>query len=100
PGSADRTAQKRKFPSPPHSSNGHLLQDTSTSPIKNKKKPSLLSSNSKKQVRPRLGVAWQWAHQRAAMLRSLEPGLASVQQAALALPVICMCRKGSSEGPV
>uniref|UniRef100_A0A8C6A563 Protein kinase C-binding protein 1 n=1 Tax=Marmota marmota marmota TaxID=9994 RepID=A0A8C6A563_MARMA len=51
----DRTAQKRKFPSPAHSSNGHLLQDTSTSPIKNKKKPSLLSSNSKKQSELRHG---------------------------------------------
>uniref|UniRef100_A0A287D9E6 Zinc finger MYND-type containing 8 n=1 Tax=Ictidomys tridecemlineatus TaxID=43179 RepID=A0A287D9E6_ICTTR len=49
PGSADRTAQKRKFPSPPHSSNGHSPQDTSTSPIKKKKKPGLLSSNSKEQ---------------------------------------------------
>uniref|UniRef100_A0A8C9UNN2 Zinc finger MYND-type containing 8 n=1 Tax=Spermophilus dauricus TaxID=99837 RepID=A0A8C9UNN2_SPEDA len=44
PGSADRTAQKRKFPSPPHSSNGHSPQDTSTSPIKKKKKPCTLSS--------------------------------------------------------
>uniref|UniRef100_A0A8D2AU90 Zinc finger MYND-type containing 8 n=1 Tax=Sciurus vulgaris TaxID=55149 RepID=A0A8D2AU90_SCIVU len=49
PGSADRAAQKRKFPSPPHSSNGHSPQDTSTSPIKKKKKPGLLSSNSKEQ---------------------------------------------------
>ncbi|XP_015334795.1 protein kinase C-binding protein 1 isoform X22 [Marmota marmota marmota] len=49
PGSADRIAQKRKFPSPPHSSNGHSPQDTSTSPIKKKKKPGLLSSNSKEQ---------------------------------------------------
>ncbi|XP_015425845.1 PREDICTED: protein kinase C-binding protein 1 isoform X20 [Myotis davidii] len=49
PGSADRTAPKRKFPSPPHSSNGHSPQDTSTSPIKKKKKPGLLNSNNKEQ---------------------------------------------------
>ncbi|XP_075384774.1 MYND-type zinc finger-containing chromatin reader ZMYND8 isoform X14 [Tenrec ecaudatus] len=49
PGSAERTAQKRKFPSPPHSSNGHSPQDTSTSPIKKKKKPGFLNSNSKEQ---------------------------------------------------
>ncbi|XP_077908120.1 MYND-type zinc finger-containing chromatin reader ZMYND8 isoform X8 [Ictidomys tridecemlineatus] len=55
PGSADRTAQKRKFPSPPHSSNGHSPQDTSTSPIKKKKKPGLLSSNSKEQSELRHG---------------------------------------------
>ncbi|XP_047391201.1 protein kinase C-binding protein 1 isoform X19 [Sciurus carolinensis] len=55
PGSADRAAQKRKFPSPPHSSNGHSPQDTSTSPIKKKKKPGLLSSNSKEQSELRHG---------------------------------------------
>nr|XP_027809960.1 protein kinase C-binding protein 1 [Marmota flaviventris] len=55
PGSADRIAQKRKFPSPPHSSNGHSPQDTSTSPIKKKKKPGLLSSNSKEQSELRHG---------------------------------------------
>uniref|UniRef100_A0A2I3HTC5 Zinc finger MYND-type containing 8 n=1 Tax=Nomascus leucogenys TaxID=61853 RepID=A0A2I3HTC5_NOMLE len=49
PGSAERAAQKRKFPSPPHSSNGHSPQDTSTSPIKKKKKPGLLNSNNKEQ---------------------------------------------------
>ncbi|KAM6147419.1 MYND-type zinc finger-containing chromatin reader ZMYND8 [Erethizon dorsatum] len=49
PGFAERTAQKRKFPSPPHSSNGHSPQDTSTSPIKKKKKPGLLNSNNKEQ---------------------------------------------------
>ncbi|XP_019340090.1 MYND-type zinc finger-containing chromatin reader ZMYND8 isoform X6 [Alligator mississippiensis] len=49
PGSAERTAQKRKFPSPPHSSNGHSPQDASTSPIKKKKKPGLLNSNNKEQ---------------------------------------------------
>ncbi|OXB71856.1 UNVERIFIED_CONTAM: hypothetical protein H355_008878 [Colinus virginianus] len=49
PGSAERSAQKRKFPSPPHSSNGHSPQDASTSPIKKKKKPGLLNSNNKEQ---------------------------------------------------
>ncbi|XP_007447002.1 PREDICTED: protein kinase C-binding protein 1 [Lipotes vexillifer] len=49
PGSTERTAQKRKFPSPPHSSNGHSPQDTSTSPIKKKKKPGLLNNNNKEQ---------------------------------------------------
>ncbi|KAM8774452.1 MYND-type zinc finger-containing chromatin reader ZMYND8 isoform 15-T16 [Rhynchonycteris naso] len=49
PGSTERTAQKRKFPSPPHSSNGHSPQDTSASPIKKKKKPGLLNSNNKEQ---------------------------------------------------
>uniref|UniRef100_A0A8C0J4R3 Zinc finger MYND-type containing 8 n=1 Tax=Chelonoidis abingdonii TaxID=106734 RepID=A0A8C0J4R3_CHEAB len=48
-GSAERTAQKRKFPSPPHSSNGHSPQDASMSPIKKKKKPGLLNSNNKEQ---------------------------------------------------
>ena len=51
PGSTERTAQKRKFPSPPHFSNGHSPQDTSTSPIKKKKKPGLLNNNNKEQVR-------------------------------------------------
>ena len=51
PGFTERTAQKRKFPSPPHSSNGHSPQDTSTSPIKKKKKPGLLNNNNKEQVR-------------------------------------------------
>ncbi|XP_066090329.1 MYND-type zinc finger-containing chromatin reader ZMYND8 isoform X20 [Saccopteryx bilineata] len=50
PGSTERTAQKRKFPSPPHSSNGHSPQDTSASPIKKKKKPGLLNSNNKEQT--------------------------------------------------
>ncbi|XP_028927024.1 protein kinase C-binding protein 1 isoform X16 [Ornithorhynchus anatinus] len=49
PGSTERAAQKRKFPSPPHSSNGHSPQETSTSPIKKKKKPGLLNNNSKEQ---------------------------------------------------
>ncbi|XP_053527080.1 protein kinase C-binding protein 1 isoform X18 [Artibeus jamaicensis] len=55
PGSTERTAQKRKFPSPPHSSNGHSPQDTSTSPIKKKKKPGLLNSNNKEQSELRHG---------------------------------------------
>ncbi|XP_077191662.1 MYND-type zinc finger-containing chromatin reader ZMYND8 isoform X8 [Paroedura picta] len=55
PGSAERTAQKRKFPSPPHSSNGHSPEDSSTSPIKKKKKPGLLNSNNKEQSELRHG---------------------------------------------
>ncbi|NWS36579.1 PKCB1 protein, partial [Polioptila caerulea] len=55
PGSAERTAQKRKFPSPPHSSNGHSPTDASTSPIKKKKKPGLLNSNNKEQSELRHG---------------------------------------------
>ena len=55
PGSTERTAQKRKFPSPPHSSNGHSPQDTSTSPIKKKKKPGLLNNNNKEQPELRHG---------------------------------------------
>uniref|UniRef100_A0A8C0J631 Zinc finger MYND-type containing 8 n=1 Tax=Chelonoidis abingdonii TaxID=106734 RepID=A0A8C0J631_CHEAB len=54
-GSAERTAQKRKFPSPPHSSNGHSPQDASMSPIKKKKKPGLLNSNNKEQSELRHG---------------------------------------------
>nr|XP_034351061.1 protein kinase C-binding protein 1 isoform X18 [Arvicanthis niloticus] len=49
PGSTEKTATKRKFPSPPHSSNGHSPQDSSTSPIKKKKKPGLLNSSNKEQ---------------------------------------------------
>uniref|UniRef100_A0A803TTU0 Zinc finger MYND-type containing 8 n=1 Tax=Anolis carolinensis TaxID=28377 RepID=A0A803TTU0_ANOCA len=55
PGSAERTAQKRKFPSPPHSSNGHSPEDSSTSPVKKKKKPGLLNSNNKEQSELRHG---------------------------------------------
>ncbi|XP_032950260.1 protein kinase C-binding protein 1 isoform X26 [Rhinolophus ferrumequinum] len=55
PGSTERAAQKRKFPSPPHSSNGHSPQDTSTSPMKKKKKPGLLNSNNKEQSELRHG---------------------------------------------
>ncbi|XP_026102047.1 protein kinase C-binding protein 1-like isoform X4 [Carassius auratus] len=40
--------QKRKAPSPPHSSNGHSPSDTSPSPTKKKKKPGLVN-NSKDQ---------------------------------------------------
>ncbi|KAG7477942.1 hypothetical protein MATL_G00074940 [Megalops atlanticus] len=45
PGSAERAAQKRKLPSPPHSSNGHSPSETSPSPIKKKKKPGLVNSS-------------------------------------------------------
>ncbi|XP_028625480.1 protein kinase C-binding protein 1 isoform X10 [Grammomys surdaster] len=55
PGPTEKTAQKRKFPSPPHSSNGHSPQDSSTSPIKKKKKPGLLNSSNKEQSELRHG---------------------------------------------
>uniref|UniRef100_A0A8C8ZM10 Zinc finger MYND-type containing 8 n=1 Tax=Prolemur simus TaxID=1328070 RepID=A0A8C8ZM10_PROSS len=55
PGSTERTAQKRKLPSPPHSSNGHSPQDASSSPIKKKKKPGLLNSSNKEQSELRHG---------------------------------------------
>uniref|UniRef100_A0A671VW05 Protein kinase C binding protein 1, like n=1 Tax=Sparus aurata TaxID=8175 RepID=A0A671VW05_SPAAU len=50
-GSAERPAapQKRKVSSPTHSSNGHSPSDTSPSPIKKKKKPGAINSNSKDQ---------------------------------------------------
>lgn len=53
PGSAERPVvpQKRRAPSPTHSSNGHSPSDTSPSPIKKKKKPGAMSANSKDQVR-------------------------------------------------
>lgn len=51
PGTVERAAQKRKVPSPPHSSNGHSPAETSPSPVKKKKKPGAVSS-SKDQVRP------------------------------------------------
>ncbi|CAB1314778.1 unnamed protein product [Coregonus sp. 'balchen'] len=51
PGSVERAAQKRKVPSPPHSSNGHSPAETSSSPVKKKKKPGAVSS-SKDQVHP------------------------------------------------
>uniref|UniRef100_A0A4W5PFK8 Zinc finger MYND-type containing 8 n=1 Tax=Hucho hucho TaxID=62062 RepID=A0A4W5PFK8_9TELE len=52
PGSVERAAQKRKVPSPPHSSNGHSPAETSSSPVKKKKKPGAVSS-SKDQDQPR-----------------------------------------------
>ncbi|XP_041654626.1 protein kinase C-binding protein 1-like isoform X4 [Cheilinus undulatus] len=50
-GSAERLSapQKRKVSSPTHSSNGHSPSDTSPSPIKKKKKPGAINSNSKDQ---------------------------------------------------
>ncbi|XP_022533317.2 protein kinase C binding protein 1, like isoform X3 [Astyanax mexicanus] len=42
-------AQKRKAPSPPHSSNGHSPSDTSPSAAKKKKKPGLVGGNNKDQ---------------------------------------------------
>eukprot|EP00063_Salmo_salar_P047158 XP_014021993.1 PREDICTED: protein kinase C-binding protein 1-like isoform X4 [Salmo salar] len=45
PGSVERAAQKRKVPSPPHSSNGHSPAETSSSPVKKKKKPGAVSSS-------------------------------------------------------
>ncbi|XP_064162738.1 MYND-type zinc finger-containing chromatin reader ZMYND8-like isoform X3 [Anguilla rostrata] len=47
-GSVEGSAQKRKLPSPPHSSNGHSSSETSPSPVKKKKKPGLVN-NSKEQ---------------------------------------------------
>ncbi|XP_028262087.1 protein kinase C-binding protein 1 isoform X2 [Parambassis ranga] len=44
-GSAERTVQKRKMPSPSHSSNGHSSAETSPSPVKKKKKPGAVSSS-------------------------------------------------------
>ncbi|XP_053430335.1 protein kinase C-binding protein 1 isoform X21 [Nycticebus coucang] len=55
PASTERTAQKRKFPSPPHSSNGHSPQDTPSSPVKKKKKPGLLNNSNKEQSELRHG---------------------------------------------
>lgn len=54
-GSAEQApaVQKRKAPSPPHSSNGHSPSDTSPSPAKKKKKPGLI--NNKDQVCSLLG---------------------------------------------
>ncbi|XP_057700806.1 MYND-type zinc finger-containing chromatin reader ZMYND8-like isoform X3 [Corythoichthys intestinalis] len=43
--STERPAQKRKMPSPCHSSNGHSSTDTSPSPVKKKKKPGAVSSS-------------------------------------------------------
>ncbi|XP_026131121.1 protein kinase C-binding protein 1-like isoform X7 [Carassius auratus] len=47
-GSAERTVPKRKVSSPPHSSNGHSPSETSSSPVKKKKKPGAVN-NSKDQ---------------------------------------------------
>ncbi|XP_067095443.1 MYND-type zinc finger-containing chromatin reader ZMYND8-like isoform X1 [Osmerus mordax] len=57
PGSAERllVAQKRKVPSPTHSSNGHSPAETSPSPLKKKKKPGALSNSSKDQSELRHG---------------------------------------------
>ncbi|KAI4890156.1 hypothetical protein NFI96_033003, partial [Prochilodus magdalenae] len=43
--SAERTATKRKVPSPPHSSNGHSPSEASPSPVKKKKKPGAVNSS-------------------------------------------------------
>ena len=98
PGSTERTAQKRKFPSPPHSSNGHSPQDTSTSPIKKKKKPGLLNNNNKEQVRGHRDwgpLAWKgwggaankgWCFSNCPCARHLGSCLAPA--------VICLGRKG------
>ncbi|TSY83932.1 Protein kinase C-binding protein 1 [Bagarius yarrelli] len=45
PGSVERTAPKRKAPSPPHSSNGHSSSEASPSPVKKKKKPGAVNSS-------------------------------------------------------
>nr|XP_020466255.1 protein kinase C-binding protein 1-like isoform X3 [Monopterus albus] len=57
PGSAERSAapQKRKVPSPTHSSNGHSPSDTSPSPLKKKKKPGAVNCNNKDQSELRHG---------------------------------------------
>ncbi|XP_041433786.1 protein kinase C-binding protein 1 isoform X5 [Xenopus laevis] len=55
PGSTERPGQKRRFPSPQHSSNGHSPQDSSTSPSKKKKKPIMINSNNKEQSELRHG---------------------------------------------
>uniref|UniRef100_A0A8C2BQF1 Zinc finger, MYND-type containing 8 n=1 Tax=Cyprinus carpio TaxID=7962 RepID=A0A8C2BQF1_CYPCA len=53
-GSAERTVPKRKVSSPPHSSNGHSPSETSSSPVKKKKKPGAVN-NSKDQSELRHG---------------------------------------------
>ncbi|XP_066442389.1 MYND-type zinc finger-containing chromatin reader ZMYND8 isoform X4 [Eleutherodactylus coqui] len=55
PGSTERPGQKRKLPSPQHSSNGHSPQDASSSPSKKKKKPGMLNSHNKDQSELRHG---------------------------------------------
>uniref|UniRef100_A0AAY4DT35 Protein kinase C-binding protein 1-like n=1 Tax=Denticeps clupeoides TaxID=299321 RepID=A0AAY4DT35_9TELE len=49
-GSVDRIAQKRKLPSPPHSSNGHSPSETSPSPVKKKKKPGAVNSSKDQKI--------------------------------------------------
>nr|XP_033482766.1 protein kinase C-binding protein 1 isoform X2 [Epinephelus lanceolatus]XP_033482767.1 protein kinase C-binding protein 1 isoform X2 [Epinephelus lanceolatus] len=44
-GSTERMTQKRKMPSPSHSSNGHSPAETSPCPVKKKKKPGAMSSS-------------------------------------------------------
>nr|XP_057934947.1 MYND-type zinc finger-containing chromatin reader ZMYND8 isoform X3 [Doryrhamphus excisus] len=44
-GSTERATQKRKMPSPSHSSNGHSSADTSPGPVKKKKKPGAVTSS-------------------------------------------------------
>ncbi|XP_056131320.1 MYND-type zinc finger-containing chromatin reader ZMYND8-like [Lampris incognitus] len=57
PGSAERVLvpQKRRMPSPTHSSNGHSPTDTSPSPLKKKKKPGAVNCNNKDQSELRHG---------------------------------------------
>uniref|UniRef100_A0A8C7SYV1 Zinc finger, MYND-type containing 8 n=1 Tax=Oncorhynchus mykiss TaxID=8022 RepID=A0A8C7SYV1_ONCMY len=50
PGLVERAAQKRKVPSPPHSSNGHSPAETSSSPVKKKKKPGAVSSSKDQKI--------------------------------------------------
>ncbi|KAI4873767.1 hypothetical protein NFI96_010623 [Prochilodus magdalenae] len=49
------STQKRKAPSPPHSSNGHSPSDTSPTAAKKKKKPGLVTNNNKDQCELRHG---------------------------------------------
>ncbi|XP_038552653.1 protein kinase C-binding protein 1 isoform X2 [Micropterus salmoides] len=44
-GSTERMTQKRKMPSPSHSSNGHSSAETSPCPMKKKKKPGAVSGS-------------------------------------------------------
>ncbi|XP_068598105.1 MYND-type zinc finger-containing chromatin reader ZMYND8 [Brachionichthys hirsutus] len=44
-GPTERMTQKRKIPSPSHSSNGHSSAETSPCPVKKKKKPGALGSS-------------------------------------------------------
>ncbi|KAF7664384.1 hypothetical protein LDENG_00178380 [Lucifuga dentata] len=57
PGSAERplVPQKRKVPSPTHSSNGHSPPDSSPSPLKKKKKPGAVNCHNKDQSELRHG---------------------------------------------